>query len=193
MIPWTLTRGWLVRLWHDVKLRKTQLQVRSLNVTWRCDLLCHRVIVFFWKCLKLLAEQLWQIWRRYAPLFFPYLRKKLRGRITTPPGRARVKISTECLKLLKERVLQIWWWYLHWFRRYRKKTRGELEIAPSGARVNIFRFLLLKKNWFWPKISVYENRCTRGGDSHKPLFLSKSAEHNVTLTSLTADLLWPGT
>ena len=26
-------------LWHDVKLRKTQLEVRSLNVTWRRDLL----------------------------------------------------------------------------------------------------------------------------------------------------------
>ena len=39
--------------------------------------------------------------------------------------------------MLGERVLQVWWWYLHWFRRYRKKTRGGgLEIAPpSGARV----------------------------------------------------------
>ena len=38
--------GSLVCLWHDVKLRKTQLEVRSLNVTWRRDLLGHRVIVF---------------------------------------------------------------------------------------------------------------------------------------------------
>ena len=46
------------------------------------------------------------------------------------------KILTQCVKLLGERVLQVWWWYLHWFRRYRKKTRGGLEIAPpSGARV----------------------------------------------------------
>ena len=66
--------GSLVCLWHDVKLRKTQLEVRSLNVTWRRDLWGHRVIVF-WKCVKLLAEQLWQIWRRYAPPFFRYLRK----------------------------------------------------------------------------------------------------------------------
>ena len=45
-------------------------------------------------------------------------------------------ILTQCVKLLGERVLQVWWWYLHWFRRYRKKTRGGLEIAPpSGARV----------------------------------------------------------
>ena len=48
--------GSLVCLWHDVKLRKTHLEVRSLNVTWRRDLWCHRVIVFFWKCVKLLAE-----------------------------------------------------------------------------------------------------------------------------------------
>ena len=48
---------------------KTQLEVRSLNVTWRRDLWCHRVIVFL-KCVKLFAEQLWQIWRRYAPPFF---------------------------------------------------------------------------------------------------------------------------
>ena len=39
--------GSLVCLWHDVKLRKTQLEVRSPNVTWRRDLWCHRVIVFF--------------------------------------------------------------------------------------------------------------------------------------------------
>ena len=30
---------------------------------------------FFWERVKLLAEQLWQIWRRYAPPFFRYLRK----------------------------------------------------------------------------------------------------------------------
>ena len=32
--------------------------------------------------------------------------------------------------MLGERVLQVWRWYLHRFRRYRKKTRGGLEIAP---------------------------------------------------------------
>ena len=41
------------------------------------------------------------------------------------------KILTQCVKMLGERVLQVWWWYLHWFRRYRKKTRGGLEIAPQ--------------------------------------------------------------
>ena len=49
------------------------------------------------------------------------------------------KTLTQCVKLLGERVLQVGWWYLHWFRRYRKKTRGGLEIAPppSGALVNM--------------------------------------------------------
>ena len=40
------------------------------------------------------------------------------------------KILTQCVKMLGERVLQVWRWYLHRFRRYRKKTRGGLEIAP---------------------------------------------------------------
>ena len=39
---------------------------------------------FFWKCVKLLAEQLWQIWRRYAPPFFRYLRKTSGGGGCTP-------------------------------------------------------------------------------------------------------------
>ena len=39
--------GSLVCLWHDVKLRKTQLEVRSLTETWSRDLWGHRVVVFF--------------------------------------------------------------------------------------------------------------------------------------------------
>ena len=77
--------GSLVCLWHDVKLRKTQLEVRSLKVTWMRDLWGHRVIVF-WKCVKLLAEQLLQIWRRNAPPFFRYLRKAWGEWITTNPA-----------------------------------------------------------------------------------------------------------
>ena len=61
-----------------------QLEVMSFNVTWRRDLWGHRVIVF-WKCVKLLAEQLWQIWRCYAPPL-------LRGGYPPPPDRARVKV-----------------------------------------------------------------------------------------------------
>ena len=39
--------GSLVCLCHDVKLRKTQLEVRSLTATWSRDLWGHRVVVFF--------------------------------------------------------------------------------------------------------------------------------------------------
>ena len=48
------------------------------------------------------------------------------------------KILTQCVKMLGERVLQVWRWYLHRFRRYRKKTRGGARNSPppSGARVN---------------------------------------------------------
>ena len=62
--------GSLVCLWHDVKLRKMQLEVRPGGVTFE-------VIgsSFFWKCVKLLAEQLWQIWRRVAPRFFAICEK----------------------------------------------------------------------------------------------------------------------
>ena len=35
-----------VCLWHDVKLRKTQLEVRSLTATWSRDLWGHRSVVF---------------------------------------------------------------------------------------------------------------------------------------------------
>ena len=44
---------------------------------------------FFGKCVKLLAEQLWQIWRPYAPPFFRYLRKTPYGGGVeiTPPRR----------------------------------------------------------------------------------------------------------
>ena len=44
---------------------------------------------FFWKCVKLLAEQVWQIWRRYAPPFSRYLRKTLRGAEINPPPPVR--------------------------------------------------------------------------------------------------------
>ena len=36
--------------------------------------------------------------------------------------------------MLEKRVLQVWRWYLQRFRRYRKKTRGGLEIAPPVGR-----------------------------------------------------------
>ena len=66
--------GSLVCLWHDVKLRKTQLEVRSLNVTWRRDLWCHQVIVLFGNVSNCWLNSYGK-WRRYAPPFFRYLRK----------------------------------------------------------------------------------------------------------------------
>ena len=45
------------------------------------------------------------------------------------------KILTQCVKLLGEKVLQVWWWYLHWFRRYCKKTRGEARNSPPPPPV----------------------------------------------------------
>ena len=42
--------GSLVCLWQDVKLRKTQLEVGSLNATWLRDLWGHRVIFFSEMC-----------------------------------------------------------------------------------------------------------------------------------------------
>ena len=51
---------------------------------------------FFWKCVKLLAEQLWQIWRRYAPPFSPLSTKNLTGGWNQPPP-AGARVNTEQL------------------------------------------------------------------------------------------------
>ena len=67
--------GSLVCLWHDVKLRKTQLEVRSLNVTWKRDLWYHRVIVFFRNVSKCWLNSYGKFGGAYAPPFFRYLRK----------------------------------------------------------------------------------------------------------------------
>ena len=56
----------------------------------------HRVIVFR-KCVKLLAERPWQIWRRCAPPLFRYLGKTVRGggvEINPPPMRGLRSISS---------------------------------------------------------------------------------------------------
>ena len=56
------------------------------------------------------------------------------------------KILTQCVKLLGERVLQVWWWYLHWFRRYRKKTRGGARNSPPPVGRGL-TFSLQKNQW----------------------------------------------
>ena len=55
--------------------------------------------------------------------------------------------------MLGERVLQVWRWYLQRFRRYRKKTRGGLEIAPPpvGRGLSIAPYFFAAVNfeiWF---------------------------------------------
>ena len=63
-----------------------------------------------------------------------------------------LKILTQCVKLLEERVLQVWCWYLLLFRRYRKKTRGALEIASPVGRG------LKRSLWIITTLS-YEQKC----------------------------------
>ena len=49
---------------------KTQLEVRSLNVTWRRNLWCHRVIVFFGNVSNGWLNSYGKFGGRYAPPFF---------------------------------------------------------------------------------------------------------------------------
>ena len=77
--------GSLVCLWHDVKLRKKR-NLRSGHLMSPGGVTFGVIgSSFFWKCVKLLAEQLWQNWRRHALPFFSLSAKNLRGRITAPP------------------------------------------------------------------------------------------------------------
>ena len=78
--------GSLVCLWHDVKLRKTQLEVRSLNVTWRRDLWCHRVIVFLEMC-QIVG---WTAMANLAAAVFFAICEKPVGGLISAPGCARV-------------------------------------------------------------------------------------------------------
>ena len=84
--------GSLVCFWHDVKLRKTQLEVRSRNVTWRRDLWCQRVIIFFRNVSNCWLNRYGKFGGATRRRFFRYLRKTWGGRlISAPPGRARDK------------------------------------------------------------------------------------------------------
>ena len=80
----------LMCLWQTLKLWKMQLEVRSLNVTWRRDLWGHRVIVF-WKCAKLLAEQLWQTWRLGSAT-----RRRFFAICEKPEGKGRIPAPRPC-------------------------------------------------------------------------------------------------
>ena len=87
--------GSLVCLWHDVKLRKTQLEVRSLTATWSRDLWVHRVVVFLEMC-QIVG---WTAMANLAALraaVFSLSAKNLRGGgwNQPPPAGARVKTTT---------------------------------------------------------------------------------------------------
>ena len=86
--------GSLVCLWHDVKLRKTQLEVRSLIATWSRDLWGHRVVVFLEMC-QIVG---WTAMANLAALraaVFSLSAKNLRGGWNQPPpAGARVKAFT---------------------------------------------------------------------------------------------------
>ena len=76
------------------------------------DLWGHLVIVFFWKCAKLLAEQLWQVWRRYAPLFFLLSAKNLSGVDIRPPAvrglrQPQLKYRETCFQTRQQRVKKL--------------------------------------------------------------------------------------
>ena len=77
--------GSLVCLWHHVKLRKTQLEVRSLNVTWRHDLWCHRVIVFLEMCQIVGGTAMANLAALRAAVFFSLSAKNLRGEVDIRP------------------------------------------------------------------------------------------------------------
>ena len=87
--------GSLVCLWHDVKLRKTQLEVRSLTATWSRDLWGHRVVVFLEMC-QIVG---WTAMANLAALraaVFSLSAKNLRGGggvKSTPPAGARVNLD----------------------------------------------------------------------------------------------------
>ena len=82
----------MVCLWHDVKLRKTQLEVRSLNATWSRDLWGHRVIVFCGNVSNCWLNSYGKFGVAIrAAVFFAICEKNLTGRLkSTPPAGARV-------------------------------------------------------------------------------------------------------
>ena len=85
--------GSLVCLWHDVKLQKMQLEVRSLSVTWRRDLWCHRVIVSFGNLSNCWLNSYGKFGgatrRRLAPPFFAICEKPEGGGADKRPPAVR--------------------------------------------------------------------------------------------------------
>ena len=71
--------GSLVCLWHDVKLRKTQLEVRSLTATSSRDFWGYLVVVFFRNVSNCWLNSYCNFGGATRHRFFRYLRKTLRG------------------------------------------------------------------------------------------------------------------
>ena len=73
-------------LWQDVKLRKTQLEVGSLNATWSRDLWGHRVIVFSEMCQIVGLTAMANLAALRAAVFFAICEKPYGGGLkSTPP------------------------------------------------------------------------------------------------------------
>ena len=80
--------GSLVCLWHDVKLRKTQLEVRSLTATWSRDLWGQRVVVFLEMCQIVGWAAMAKLAALRAAVFFTICEKPYGGvKINPPPVR----------------------------------------------------------------------------------------------------------
>ena len=77
--------GSLVCLWHDVKLRKTQLEVRSLTATWSRDLWGHRVVVFFRNVSNCWLNNYGKFGGATRRRFFAISEKPQGGLKSTPP------------------------------------------------------------------------------------------------------------
>ena len=76
-------------LWQALKLWKMQLEVRSLNVTGRRDLLDHRVIVFFGNVPNCWLNRYGKFGGATRRRFFAICEKPEEGPITAPASRAR--------------------------------------------------------------------------------------------------------
>ena len=93
--------GSLVCLWHDVKLRKTQLEVRSLTATWSRDLWGHRVVVFLEMC-QIVG---WTAMANLAALraaVFSLSAKNLTGGWNQPPPPVRGLMTLFRLRMVKQ-------------------------------------------------------------------------------------------
>ena len=112
--------GSLVCLWHDVKLRKTQLEVRSLTATWSRDLWGQRVVVFFRNVSNCWLNSYGKFGGATRRRFYAICEKPYGGvEINPPPAGARVKSSSPTHMMLG--------------RKDRRFTRAIVSIADVAA------------------------------------------------------------